>query len=73
MLEGHVTVGQTQRIGCVWKPGFVNFGHIYIAGSNMPGSLQNTTQSNKEISFIQLVGAFYFKKHLNARDTHLYN
>ena len=28
MLEGHVAVGQSQRIGCVWKPGFVKFGHI---------------------------------------------
>ena len=56
----------------------------FIAGSNMPGSLQNTSQSNKEIdflSFIRLVGTFYFKKHLNAfvalkghkTPTHLYN
>ena len=28
MLAGHVTVGQSQEIGCLWKPGFVNFGHI---------------------------------------------
>ena len=56
----------------------------FIAGSNMPGSLQNTSQSNKDIgflSFIRLVGTFYFKKHLNAfvalkghkTPTHLYN
>ena len=33
----------------------------------MPGSVQNTSQSNKEIGFYLSYGLwFYFKKHLNA-------
>ena len=56
----------------------------FITGSNMPGSLQNTSERDKEIgflSFIRLIGTFYFKKHVNGFDAlrghktpmHLYN
>ena len=30
MLAGYITVGQSQRTECVWKPGFVKFrSHVY--------------------------------------------
>jgi len=31
MLNHKVTNCQSQRIGCVWKPGFVKSSHIYVA------------------------------------------
>ena len=41
----------------------------FIAGSNTMGSLHQTNVTNREqgfLSFIRLVGTFYFKKHLAA-------
>ena len=28
---------QSRKFGCVWKPGFVKSGHIYIVGGSLSG------------------------------------